>query len=60
MVLYEAISVGTADAISGGKHIKPKVLQGLLNDAKLKQLTTGATNSKNMVIERMEYVNGKL
>lgn len=60
IVLYEAISVGAAVAISKGKRIKPKALQSLLDDAQLKKLTTGATNTRSMVLERIELVSSRL
>jgi uncharacterized protein with ParB-like and HNH nuclease domain len=60
IVLYEAISVGTAVAISNGKKVKPKSLQTLLDDAQLKKLTTGATNTKSMVLERIKLVSDRV
>lgn len=60
VVLYEAISVGTAVAISEGKNVKSAALLRLLNDNDLKSLTTGATNTKKMVLERIDFVSGRL
>lgn len=60
IVLYEAISVGSAVAISRGKKVKQKTLQALLDDAELKKLTTGATNTRSMVLERIELVSDRL
>jgi uncharacterized protein with ParB-like and HNH nuclease domain len=59
VVLYEAIAVGTAVAIADGRKIHAKVLQSLLDDKELKKLTTGATNNKKMVLDRIEFVSGK-
>lgn len=56
IVLYEAISVGVASAISDGMAIDAKMLKGLLDDANLKKLTTGATNSRKMLLERIDLV----
>ncbi len=59
-VLYEAISVGTAMAIESGVQIKRGVLVALLNDKELKKYTTGATNSKKMLFERINMVRDRL
>ncbi len=56
LVLYEAISVGVARAIAEGKSINTTNLQSLLDDDKLKRLTTGATNSRKMLLDRINYV----
>lgn len=60
VVLYEAISVGAAVAISKGKKVKTAPALRLLNDKELKTLTTGATNAKKMVLDRIEYVSSRL
>lgn len=60
VVLFEAISVGTALALTGEAKIQPKAILRLLEDVKLKALTTGATNSKKMVLDRIEYVRSRL
>lgn len=60
VILYEAISVGAAVAISGGKRVKAASALRLLDDKELKALTTGATNAKKMVVDRIEYVSGRL
>lgn len=60
LVLYEAISVGTADAITSTKQLHPERLPGLLDDDHLKVLTTGATNSRNKLLERIDYVSSTL
>lgn len=58
--LYEGIAVGTALAIQSGKKIKRAKLKLLLDDATLRTLTTGATNSKKAVSGRIEYVRDAL
>lgn len=59
VVLYEAIAVGIAVAITNGRKIQPNTLHGLLDDSELKKLTTGATNSKKMVLDRIGFVSSK-
>lgn len=56
IVLYEAISVGVAMALGEGKVVDAKKLVSLLDNPKLKRLTTGATNSRKMLLERIELV----
>lgn len=56
IVLYEAVSVGLATAISRGTPYDATKIPALLIDKTLKRLTTGATNSKKMVIQRIELV----
>jgi hypothetical protein len=61
--LYEAIAVGTALAIrdlSDPHGLNKEVLPTLLEDTKLRRLTTGATNSRKMVVGRIEYVRNAL
>ena len=60
LVLYEAISVGVADNIVNYLKIKNEKLIKILNDEELKKLTTGATNSKRKVLDRIKYVKEKL
>lgn len=60
VVLYEAISVGCAKAIGSGKNYDPRKLEILLNDQDLKKCTTGATNSKKMVLKRINIVEDAL
>lgn len=60
VVLYEAISVGTAIAIERGAQINGDILIDLLNDKKLKKYTTGATNSKKMLLKRINRVRDRL
>lgn len=59
IVLYEAISVGIADAIDEDLNIDANILIRILDDEKLKTLTTGATNSKNKLYQRINYVKEK-
>ncbi|HBO5314742.1 TPA: DUF262 domain-containing protein [Pseudomonas aeruginosa] len=56
LVLFEAISIGVADALEAGANINAKALQTLLNDGTLKKLTTGATNSRSKLTARINYV----
>ncbi|MEQ9875977.1 DUF262 domain-containing protein [Pectobacterium brasiliense] len=61
IVLYEAISVGTCNAMKVDKNkITTAKLSSLLNDEKLKKLTTGGTNDKNKVFSRIKYVKDYL
>lgn len=60
VVLYEAISVGTAKALDSGLVLDYSKLEGLLNNSDLKKCTTGATNSKKMVRERIQLVKDVL
>lgn len=57
LVLYEAIAVGVAVNIFNGRNMSAAKLQNLLNDAQLTNLTTGATNSKAKLIQRINYVS---
>jgi len=58
LILFEAIAIGVADLIhEKSKHrINYSKLQALLDDEELKKLTTGATNSRLKLIQRIEYV----
>jgi len=62
LILFEAITIGVADTIIQGNEarITTEKLQHLLNDAELKRLTTGATNSRAKVNDRIRYVNNHL
>ncbi|MCK6609291.1 MAG: DUF262 domain-containing protein [Flavobacterium sp.] len=60
IVLYEAIAVGVADLLSQNKNIPKVKLQKLLNDTELNKLTTGATNSRSKLYQRIDYVKNKL
>lgn len=56
LVLYEAISIGVADLLHDGVEIDGEILVGLLDDPELNRLTTGATNSRAKLIQRIDYV----
>lgn len=60
VVLYEAISVGCALAIGSGEIYAPEKLAALLNNPEVKKCTTGATNSKKMVLKRINIVKDTL
>ncbi len=60
LVLFEAISIGAADVLAEGKQIDISKLNAILNDSNLTKLTTGATNSHNKLIERINYVKGNI
>ena len=54
--LFEAVAVGCALALKGGKIPNPQKLKSVVNSDGLKKLTTGATNNKSMVSGRVEFV----
>lgn len=58
LVLFEAISIGTADLIAAGNQnlLDAAKLQTVLNNSELTKLTTGATNSRNKLVQRIEFV----
>lgn len=58
LILYEAISIGVADALNENLNVGNDLLQ-LLDDDELKKLTTGATNSKSKLTQRINYVKEK-
>lgn len=60
LVLFEAISIGVADALLAGIEINREKLIELLDDGELKKLTTGATNSKSKLLQRINYVKKAL
>ncbi len=62
LILFEAISIGVADIIAAGnsQNIQGQTLIELLNNDDLKKLTTGATNSRNKLLERIEFVKNGL
>ena len=60
IVLFEAISVGCALAIESGKPLHLARAKDLLNDNELKKLTTGATNNKKMVLDRITFAEDNL
>jgi hypothetical protein len=54
--LYEALAVGVALAVRAKKVISIQKLKRLAENAELKKLTTGATNSRKMVLARINFV----
>ena len=60
LVLYDAISVGVADAIKGNEVIIQDSLISLLNNEELTRLTTGATNSRTKLIQRIDFVKQRV
>lgn len=56
LILFEAIAIGVADALSSGQAIDSRKLNALLDDKALTTLTTGATNSRKKLHERIQYV----
>lgn len=60
LVLFEAISIGVADALLEGVEINMDKLLVLLDDKELTKLTTGATNSRNKLLQRINYVKESL
>jgi hypothetical protein len=58
--LFEAISVGTALVLQSGRKPRAGVLKTILGDADLKELTSGGTNSRKMVVGRIQFVRDRL
>jgi hypothetical protein len=54
--LFEAVAVGVGLCIRARKIPRAGVLHGAMNSEELKQSTTGATNSRRRVTDRIEYV----
>ncbi|KWE60139.1 DUF262 domain-containing protein [Burkholderia sp. MSMB2157WGS] len=59
-VLYEALAIGVADAIREKVAIRRAKLTALVSDVRLRKLTTGATNSRRMLVDRIAYVKNHL
>lgn len=59
LVLYEAVSVGVADLIAEGVRPDAEKLREILNDKELTRLTTGATNTKKRLIDRISFVQSR-
>lgn len=53
--LYEAISVGAADAIAAQKNVSVSSVATWINDKELTALTSGATNSRKRLVDRIKY-----
>lgn len=58
--LFEAVAVGTALVLQTGKPLKTGRLKSIMDSDGLKQFTTAATNSRKMVVGRIEYVRDGL
>jgi hypothetical protein len=58
--LFEAVAVGTALALKTGKRMPAGRLKKIMGSNELKQFTTGATNSRRMVVGRIDYVRDML
>lgn len=58
--LYEALAVGVALALRGGKTVDAKKLPGLIEDKTLKKYTGAGSNQKKFVIGRIDYVRDAL
>jgi hypothetical protein len=58
--LFEGVAVGTALAIHSGKRLVPGRLKKIMDSEGLKKFTTAATNSRRMVVGRIEYVRDEL
>lgn len=58
--LYEGIAVGTALALKINKKVSHNKLKALVNDAELRKFTIGGTNSRRMVVGRIQYVRDSL
>ncbi|MDO6814268.1 DUF262 domain-containing protein [Cobetia amphilecti] len=56
MVLFEAIAIGTADVIDNDIAVRQGVIQDLLDNEALKKLTSGATNSRKRLHDRINFV----
>jgi len=52
--LYEAVAVGTALALTADPNIPIRDISGVVGSDEMKRLTTGATNSRKMVVGRIE------
>ncbi len=60
MNLYEAVAVGAALAYLKNGTINTEVWKKWIKDSELIKYTTGATNTKERVIKRIEYCKNKL
>lgn len=56
LLLFEAVSVGVADAISAKNKISEDALRTVLDDQELKSVTSGGTNSSPKLLRRIEIV----
>lgn len=53
--LYEAISVGAADAIRADKDVSVSNVLTWIDEKELTSLTSGATNSRKRLVDRIKY-----
>ncbi|CAI1547351.1 DUF262 domain-containing protein [Serratia marcescens] len=53
--LFEAVSVGAADAINNGRNVSTSNVSNWINDKELTALTSGATNSRKRLSDRIRY-----
>lgn len=60
LVLFEAVLVAIADHVTDNIDIDADALREVLDDAELKKLTTGATNSKPRLIKRINLVKNAI
>ncbi|RQO33888.1 DUF262 domain-containing protein [Herminiimonas sp. KBW02] len=58
--LYEALAVGTAMAVQAGAKVSVAKLSKIAGNLELRKITTGATNSKTMVLKRLHFVRDLL
>lgn len=56
LLLFEAVSVGVAEAVRAGEPVNTQALQDVLDDAELKKVTSGGTNSNPKLLKRIEIV----
>ena len=58
--LYEAVAVGVALALRQGNQPRDGVLRGLMNNEDLRRFTGAGSNSRTMVVGRIELVRDAL
>lgn len=56
LLLFEAVTVGVADAISKGNPVNSEALRLVLDNNELKKLTSGGTNSYPKLVGRIDLV----
>lgn len=60
LALFECVTVAVADAITARQDINPDRLRSVLDNAELKRLMTGATNSKPRLLARINLVKSSI
>lgn len=55
IIFFEAVSVGAAEALRNREHINLENFYEWVKDPNFNRLVTGATNTRNRVLERIEY-----